>query len=60
MSIADLAAKLRADYNLRTPGAILAATAAQVGATGFITNDPVFKRLGIFETLRLDDLPVTQ
>jgi len=57
LSIADLAAKLRADHNLRTPDAIVAATVAQARATGFITNDPVFKRLGTFETLHLDDLP---
>jgi hypothetical protein len=41
---------------MRTPDAIQAATAVQSGATGFISNDPVFQQVEGFETLVLDDL----
>lgn len=54
LSIADRAARLRASYRLRTPDALQAATAAQSHATGFITNDPVFERVDLFETALLD------
>ena len=37
--IAENAAKLRADYNLRTPDAIQMATAIYGGASFFLTND---------------------
>ncbi|MFN7348786.1 MAG: type II toxin-antitoxin system VapC family toxin [Dolichospermum sp.] len=37
--IAENAAKLRADYNLRTPDAIQMATAIYGGASIFLTND---------------------
>jgi len=37
--IAENAAKLRADYNLRTPDAIQMATAVYGGASFFLTND---------------------
>jgi predicted nucleic acid-binding protein len=56
LEIADLAARFRALHRLRTPDALQAATAAYAGATGLITNDPVFKRLDAFETLVLDQL----
>jgi predicted nucleic acid-binding protein len=56
LEIADLAARFRADYRLRTPDAIQAATAAHAGATGFFTNDFSFKRIETFETLILDTL----
>jgi predicted nucleic acid-binding protein len=54
LEVADLAAKLRAAYRLRTPDALQAATALRAQATGFITNDPVFARIGEFETAVLD------
>ena len=54
LEIADLAAELRALHRLRTPDALQAATAVREGATGFITNDPVFTRVTDFETLVLD------
>jgi len=50
------AAQIRADHNLRTPDAIHAATALAAGVTGFITNDPVFRRIESLEVLVLDDL----
>ena len=54
--IADTAAQLRALHRLRTPDALLAATAIHAQATGLITNDAVFERVGSFETLLLDRL----
>ena len=56
LEIADLAARLRALHRMRTPDALQAATALHAGATGLITNDPVFDRVQGFETLVLDRL----
>jgi predicted nucleic acid-binding protein len=56
LNIADLAAQFRADYRMRTPDALQAATAARSKATGFVTNDPIFERVKVFETLLLDGL----
>ena len=56
LEIADLAARLRALYRLRTPDALQAATAIHAGTTAFITNDPVFERVEGFEALILDRL----
>ena len=56
LETADLAARLRAMYRLRTPDALQAATAIRAQATGFITNDPVFARIEEFETAVLDVL----
>ena len=54
LETADLAAKLRAGYRLRTPDALQAATALRAQATGLITNDPIFARVGELETAILD------
>jgi predicted nucleic acid-binding protein len=56
LEIADLAARFRALHRLKTPDALLAATAAHAKATGFLTNDAVFQRVDSFETLVLDSL----
>jgi predicted nucleic acid-binding protein len=56
LEIADLAARLRALYRLRTPDALQAATAIHAGASAFITNDLVFERAEGFEALILDRL----
>ena len=56
LEIADLAARFRAQYRLRTPDAIQAATAARSQATGLVTNDPLFRRVEAFETLLADDV----
>jgi predicted nucleic acid-binding protein len=56
LEIADLAARIRALHRLRTPDALQAATAEHSLATGLITNDPVFERVGSFETMVLDQL----
>ncbi|MBI5327952.1 MAG: PIN domain-containing protein [Deltaproteobacteria bacterium] len=44
LNIADLAARLRAEYNLKTPDSIQAASAIASGASGFICNDNIFKK----------------
>ena len=49
-------AKLRANYQLKTPDAIQAAVAIQNNCTLFITNDLVFKRIKEFETIVLSEL----
>ena len=56
LEIADMAARIRAIHRLRTPYALLAATAAHARATGLITNDDVFERVEAFDTLVLDRL----
>jgi len=56
LEVADVAARLRAAYRLRTPDALQAATAVRAQATGLITNDPVFERVAEFETLVLDHI----
>jgi predicted nucleic acid-binding protein len=54
LEIADLAARIRAEHRLRIQDALHAATGCQ--ATGFITNDIVFRRVQEFETLVLEEL----
>lgn len=56
LEIADRAAQLRADLNLKTPDALQASTSLVCQATGLITNDPVFKRIGGIEALILDEM----
>ena len=54
--IADVAARMRADYGLKTPDAIHAATALQSNVPTFLTNDPVFQRVKELDALILDDI----
>ncbi|MGD0757776.1 MAG: PIN domain-containing protein [Candidatus Sulfotelmatobacter sp.] len=54
LETADIAARIRATYKLRTPDALQAATAIQANATGFITNDPVIARIEELDTAVLD------
>jgi len=54
LETADLAAMLQAQYRLRTPDALQAATAIRANATGMITNDPVFARIAELDTAVLD------
>jgi predicted nucleic acid-binding protein len=56
LEIADAAARLRARHGLRTPDALVAATAIHTGATGLITNDVTFRRISELQILVLDDL----
>lgn len=54
--IAELAARLRADHNLRTPDAIQVATAITHQADFFLTNDVRLGKLKQLEILVLSDL----
>lgn len=56
LEVADIAARIRATYGLRTPDALHAAAAVHARATGLVTNDPVFQRVEGIETLVLDHL----
>ncbi len=56
LEIASLAASLRAQHHLKTADALQAATAMSSGVVGFVTNDRVFKRLEVLDTLILDEL----
>lgn len=56
LQIADMGARLRAEYNLRTPDAVQAATAVSCDATGFISNDTGFRRVAGLDVMVLDDL----
>lgn len=51
LSIADLAAKLRAIYNLKTPDAIIFATSLYTNSKYLITNDLHFKNVGDKENI---------
>jgi predicted nucleic acid-binding protein len=55
LAIADVAARIRAIHRLRTPDALLAATAVYANATAMLTNDPIFKRVPELHALVLDD-----
>jgi predicted nucleic acid-binding protein len=55
LGISDLAARLRAEHNLKTPDAVQMASALSGEATGFVCNDRVFRRVKDIECLILDD-----
>jgi predicted nucleic acid-binding protein len=55
LEIADTAARMRAEYGLKTPDAIHAATAIQAKVSAFLTNDSIFQRITEFDTLVLND-----
>ncbi len=54
LEIADQGAQLRARYKLKTPDAILLATAIQSEATGFIGNDKRLKKVTELEVMTFD------
>ena len=54
-AIADTGARLRAKYTIKTPDAILLATAIQAWATGFIGNDNKMKGITELDVLILND-----
>ncbi len=54
LAIADQGAQLRARYQLKTPDAILLATAIQSEATGFIGNDKRLKKVTELEVMTFD------
>ncbi len=55
-SISERAAKMRADYNLRTPDAIQLGTALQMKADYFLTNDNRLKPITEIEIVILSEL----
>lgn len=54
--IADVAADLRARYNLRTPNTLHVATAITTGCAAMLTNDVRLKRVQELPILVLDEL----
>jgi predicted nucleic acid-binding protein len=56
LEIAAGAAEIRAQFGLRTPDALQAATAVHAGASALLTNDPVFQRIPDLDVQILDDL----
>ncbi len=54
-TVADRAAQLRAEHNLRTPDSIQAASASLSGATGFVCNDRAFEKIKELDCLIIDD-----
>lgn len=55
-AIAEIAARLRADYNLRTPDALQIATAIDRKAPFFLTNDDQLPRVTEVEVLVLSEM----
>jgi predicted nucleic acid-binding protein len=55
-AIAEQAAQLRADYNMRTPDAIQISTAITAGATHFFTNDIRLPEMPSIRILSVDEL----
>ncbi|CAN5153644.1 PIN domain-containing protein [soil metagenome] len=55
-SIAEAAANLRAEYNLRTPDAIQVAAAVEAEANYFLTNDLQLKTLNSIRIITLSEL----
>jgi len=56
LDVAAVATRLRADYRLKIPDAIQAATAVHAKASAFMTNDPVFQRVHELDVLVLGEL----
>ena len=54
LAVSDIAARLRAQYRLKTPDSLQAASAVSAGATALITNDRIFERVTEFESIVLD------
>jgi predicted nucleic acid-binding protein len=54
--IAERAAELRAQYNLKTPDALQVATAIVTNCDAFVTNDLGIKRVKEVRILLLDEL----
>ena len=59
VEISEVAAELRARYNLRTPDALQVATALVRRCEAFLTNDARLKRVAEIRVLTLDDLRET-
>ncbi|MDZ4278629.1 MAG: PIN domain-containing protein [Dehalococcoidia bacterium] len=59
IALGEEAARIRAAYNLRTPDALVAATAATERCSHLIGNDPIFRRVPHFQTLLISEAPAT-
>jgi predicted nucleic acid-binding protein len=57
-AIAERAARLRTDYNLRIPDALQIAVALAASCEAFLTNDATLKRVTELRILVLDDLDI--
>ena len=55
LTVADLAAKIRAQHRLKTPDAMQAASTIFGQATALVTNDRIFQGIPDFQTVLLDD-----
>lgn len=55
-SIAEIAAQLRAQYNLKTPDAIQLATAIEEGADFFLTNDSKLKAISDIKVITVGEI----
>ena len=55
LAIAERAALIRANFSLRTPDAIVAATAIERDCSHLITNDPTCRRVEGLRILVIDD-----
>ena len=53
---AEIAADLRARYNLRTPDALQLAAAIRAGCNAFLTNDATLKKVSELKVLVLSEL----
>lgn len=58
LEIAEVAADIRARYNLRTPDALHVATAIVAGCDAFLTNDAAIQKVTELRVLVLDELEV--
>ena len=56
--VAEVAAKFRANYNLRTPDAIQIASALSTKSNYFLTNDAKLKQVTDINVVTLDELAV--
>jgi predicted nucleic acid-binding protein len=56
VSVAQIAAELRAKYNLRTPDSLQIATALENNCDAFLCNDKDLKRVTELQILILDEL----
>jgi len=58
--VAERAAHLRAQYNLRTPDALHVAAAIDQSCDAFLTNDFTLRRITELRVLVLDELEIDQ
>jgi predicted nucleic acid-binding protein len=59
LQVLELAADLRAQYGLKTPDAIHAATAQVLGCACFVTNDVGFRRVPALPVVVLSEVAAT-